>query len=384
MRVAGERVLITGGAGFIGSALAHRLSAEGHDIRMLDTLSPQVHGEDAPRTSATWRRAEASGELVVGSVTSRADLEAALDGTQVVVHLAAETGTGQSMYEIQRYVDVNVGGTALLLDLLAKGRHSVRKLIVASSRAVYGEGKYLADDGTVFYPAQREEALLDAGVFDPVDPRDPALTLRPVPTDEGSRLSPSSIYGVTKLTQEQLVLTAANALGIGGVALRFQNVYGPGQALHNPYTGILSIFSTLLRRNAEINVFEDGLESRDFVFIDDVVAATRAAILGEAANGHAVNVGSGVATSVLEVVDQLQQAFGVAASSRVSGNYRVGDIRHNVADLSLAGELLGYRPEVSFAEGIRRFVDWVRSESPDALDQYERSLDELRARNLLK
>ena len=374
-------MLITGGAGFIGSSLATRLAAEGFEVLALDSLSPQIHGDDPPTTSSTFRVASAAGKVIVGSVTSRSDLEEALNGVHVVVHLAAETGTGQSMYQIARYAEVNVGGTALLLDILATTKHSVRKVVVASSRAIYGEGSYVNAAGVQVYPAARTDEQLAAGRFDPEGPDGLALTS--VPTDEYARLDPSSVYGVTKLAQEQLVLTAAAALGIAAVALRYQNVYGPGQALRNPYTGILSIFSTLVRQGGDINIFEDGLESRDFVFIDDVVEATRAAILEPAADGLAINVGSGVPTTVLEVVAQLERAFGTTSSSRVTGNYRLGDIRHNVADLTRATDVLGYRPRVDFPTGIDRFAEWVKSERADG-GGYERSLDELRARNLLK
>jgi dTDP-L-rhamnose 4-epimerase len=350
---------------------------------VLDSASEQIHGADPAATSPTFSLASEHAELQRGSVLSRDALLSALDGVDAVVHLAAETGTGQSMYEIHRYVDTNVGATALLLDVLAKERHGVRRLVVASSRAVYGEGKYVAEDGTVFHPGPRDPALLDAGRFDPVDPRDGDSPLRAVPTDEVSPPSPSSVYGVTKLSQEALVLAAAPALGVSGVALRYQNVYGPGQALRNPYTGILSIFSNLLRAGEPINVFEDGLESRDFVFIDDVVAATNAALTSPDAAGRALNVGSGRATTVLEVVDALADALGVTADRRVSGDYRLGDIRHNVADLALAREALGYEPSVAFAEGIARFAAWVTGM---ALEEsgYEGSLAELRARGLLR
>jgi dTDP-L-rhamnose 4-epimerase len=379
--VAKELVLITGGAGFIGSSLATRLVAEGFEVRILDSLSPQVHGDDPPTTSATLRAALAVGEVIVGSVTSRADLERALQGAHVVIHLAAETGTGQSMYQIARYAEVNVGGTALLLDVLATSEHSVRKVVVASSRAIYGEGKYVDATGDTVFPPARSDELLAAGRFDP-EGADGAV-LRAVPTDEDSRLEPSSVYGITKLTQEQLVLTATAAIGIAGVALRYQNVYGPGQALRNPYTGILSIFSSLILQGGDINIFEDGRESRDFVFIDDIVDATFAAIVEPAANGLAINVGSGVPTTVLEVVAQLEGAFGTRVKSRVTGNYRLGDIRHNVADLQRAALVLDFRPRVTFGAGVQRFATWVESEQAGGAG-YERSLEELRSRNLLK
>ena len=377
-----ETVLITGGAGFIGSALAVRLSADGHRVRLLDSLSPQIHGTDGAGSQRVGELSRIA-ELQVGSVTSREALVRAMDGVDVVVHLAAETGTGQSMYQIARYTDVNVGGTALLLDVLATAEHRVRKIVLASSRAIYGEGKYVDAVGAAVYPGHRSAAQLAAGEFEIIHPGNSDLTLMSVPTDEQSRLQPSSVYGVTKLTQEQLVLTAAPPLGVAPVALRYQNVYGPGQSLRNPYTGILSIFSTLIRQDAEINVFEDGLESRDFVFIDDVVNATSSAIREDAANGLAINVGSGVATTVLEVIAELGRAFARPVRTRVSGDARVGDIRHNVADLSLARNVLGFEPGVSFDRGINRFVEWACGEELET-DGYERSLDELRARSLLK
>jgi dTDP-L-rhamnose 4-epimerase len=378
-----KRVLITGGAGFIGSALALRLSSDGYEVRILDSLSEQIHGHDPGQTSASFVRATSCAEMRRGSVTCREDLLSALAGVDAVVHLAAETGTGQSMYEVQRYADVNVGGTALLLDLLGRERHQVTRLVVASSRAVYGEGKYAAADGTVFFPRQRDESLLRAGRFDPMDPRNEEEALRPVPTDEDSRLAPLSVYGATKLAQENLVLTAAAGLEVNAVALRYQNVYGPGQALRNPYTGILSIFSNLLRRGEEINVFEDGLESRDFIYIDDVVEATVASLTSERAVGHPVNVGSGVSTTVLDVVVSLSAALGTTSKYSISGNFRAGDIRHNVADLARARDRLGFNPTMNFAEGMAKFAEWVLA-LPLTESDYGGSLAELRARNLLK
>lgn len=368
----GDLVLITGGAGFIGTALRGRLIAAGHGVRILDNLEPQVHDTAAHPTSD---------DFVWGSVTDRAAFERALEGVDAVVHLAAGTGTGQSMYETPKYVEVNAGGTALLLDVMAHSNHRVRKIVVASSRAVYGEGKYAAPDGTPHYPEHRDDIRLAAGRFDPV--LDDGTELVPVPTDETSQLHPSSIYGVTKLTQEQLVLAGARALGVAAVALRYQNVYGPGQSLSNPYTGILSIFSTLIREGSEINVFEDGLESRDFVYIDDVARATESALFTDAADGLAINIGSGVATSVLEVISQLERALGRPANARVTGDYRIGDIRHNVADIGLARRVLAFEPTLSFAEGVAGFSAWVQDQ-PAAVSDYRRSLDELRARSLLK
>lgn len=376
------RVLVTGGAGFIGSNLVEELAGRGCEVTVLDSLLPQVHGED-PATSVLYRRALEHAKVIVGDVTSREALQAALEGQDVVVHLAAETGTGQSMYEIERYSRVNVGGTATLLDILANDDdRTVGKIVVASSRSVYGEGRYLSQELGYVHPRARREEDLAAGIFEPSVEGD-ASGLQVVPTTEDSKIDPSSVYGITKHTQEALVMNVAPALGLAAVALRYQNVYGPGQSLSNPYTGILSIFSTLIRQGRPINIFEDGLESRDFVFVDDVVRATATATLDERADGHVLNVGSGVGTTVNTVVAELQRAFGREVPTRVSGNYRLGDIRHNIADLSRIREVLGFEPQVGFAEGVDAFVNWVMEQ--ELVDGgYESSLEEMKRKNLLK
>lgn len=376
------KVLITGGAGFIGSALAIALTERGDEVTVLDNFSPQIHG-DTPELSALVQRLPSSVRIVEGDVRDRSAWLQVLGGQEVIVHLAAETGTGQSMYEIDRYVDVNARGTSLMLDILAKreaGSESVKRLVVASSRAIYGEGKYKGRNGFV-YPGARELADLQGGIFECRDP-DTGDLATPVPTDETSRIHPSSIYGITKQVQEQLVLTGGAALGIGAIALRYQNVYGPGQSLKNPYTGILSIFSTLLLQGKDVNIFEDGKESRDFVFIDDVVAATIAAIDADV-TGKAYNVGTGEATDVLTVANALKSSYGADGEIKVSGNFRIGDIRHNIADLSSIEKDIGFVPKVNFAAGVKLFAQWVQTQ--EVTDSgYERSVSELRAKGLLK
>lgn len=375
-----NHALVTGGAGFIGTRLSKRLAEAGWRVSVLDCLLPQVHGAD-PEGSPLVQSLHGVAELVQGSITSTDDLRHALRDVNVVVHLAAETGTGQSMYEIDRYVDVNVGGTAKLLDVLANEPSTVERFVVASSRSIYGEGAYRTPDGRVVYPGHRSDQAMAAGDFEVHMPGYSRLEL--LPTDESSTLHPSSVYGITKQMQESLVMTVSPTIGIEPVSLRYQNVYGPGQSLKNPYTGILSIFSTLIRQGKGINVFEDGLESRDFVYIDDVVEATYLAVTHPAAAGGTFNVGSGVATTVNEVVRTLFRAFGTEVPVKISGNYRLGDIRHNVADISRVREALGFESRVSFDEGVSRFAEWVLSE-PIGVDEYQRSLDEMSSRGLLK
>ncbi|MFK4761391.1 NAD-dependent epimerase/dehydratase family protein [Microbacterium sp. ZW T5_45] len=376
-----EHVLITGGAGFIGTRLAARFAADGHRVTVLDSLIPQVHGAEPERTSPLLKSLDGVAEVIVGTVTSKNDLRRALAGASIVVHLAAETGTGQSMYEIDRYVDANVGGTAKLLDLLANEDHGVRRVLIASSRSIYGEGAYETEDGRRVYPGHRADADMAAGDFDVHQAGEGVLRL--IPTDETALLHPSSVYGITKQMQESLIMTVAPTIGVEATSVRYQNVYGPGQSLKNPYTGILSIFSTLIRQGKEINIFEDGEESRDFVYIDDVVEATYRAATDPRAAGETFNVGSGVATTVNEVVSELFTAFGREVPTRISGNYRLGDIRHNVADTSRLAKVLDFTPSVTFREGVTAFVDWVLAE-PVEEDSYQRSLDEMSQRNLLK
>lgn len=375
------QVLITGGAGFIGSHLARRFADSGYKVIVLDSLIPQVHGDEPARTSPLLRSLDGVAEVIVGDVTSADDLRSAVKGSHLVVHLAAETGTGQSMYEIDRYVEANVGGMSKLLNLLANEPHSVSRVVVGSSRSVYGEGAYRTGDGRLVFPAHRSGEALAQGDFDVHMPGEGAITS--VPTDENAKLHPSSVYGITKQVQESLLATVGPAIGVEPVVLRYQNVYGPRQSLKNPYTGILSIFSTLIRQGKEINIFEDGEESRDFVFIDDVVEATFLAATSPAAAGTVLNVGTGVATTVNEVVATLVAAFGADVPTRISGNFRLGDIRHCTADTTQLRETLGYVPGVAFADGVSRFVEWALEEQIERV-AYEESLDEMRSRGLLQ
>lgn len=376
-----KNVLITGGAGFIGSNLALKLIEKGYQVTVLDNLSPQIHGDNPTETSPLYLSIKDKVKFIHGTVTSKSDWEEALKDQDAIVHYAAETGTGQSMYEVEKYVDVNINGTALMLNLLVNGSYNVKKVVVASSRSIYGEGKYISKELGAVYPTQRESIHMDQGDFEVKYPNSSALTL--VGTDEESKIHPSSVYGITKQNQEQMVLTVCPTVGIAGVAFRYQNVYGPGQSLKNPYTGILSIFSTQIKNGNNINIFEDGLESRDFVYIDDVVDATILGLEKEEANNQVFNVGTGVATNVLTVANELVKNYGVEIPIKISGNYRLGDIRHNYADLTKINKLLGFSPKISFEAGLKCFAEWVNTQEVHE-DKYQKSIDEMKAKGLYK
>lgn len=375
-------ILITGGAGFIGSNLTHKLIQNGHQVTILDNLSEQIHGSNPLLDSPLYISILHQVNFIKGSVTNADDLRLAIKNQDVIVHLAAETGTGQSMYQIARYVDVNIGGTALLLDVLANEKHGVKKMIIASSRAIYGEGRYWSDELGYVYPAHRINDDLQLGDYE-VKYTGCSTPLKLVATNEASKIHPSSVYGITKQNQEQLVMTVCPTINIAPVAFRYQNVYGPGQSLSNPYTGILSIFSNLIRNNKEINVFEDGMESRDFVFIDDVVDATTLGIEQDAANNHVFNVGTGIPTTVKTVIEELMASYQANVPLNFSGNYRLGDIRHNYADLTKIKSVLDFTPKVSFKEGVRKFAAWVNTQQVK-MDLYQQSLQQMKDKGLLK
>lgn len=376
------KVLITGGAGFIGSHMALRLLKKGYSVVVLDSLSEQIHGANPEVTSPLYRSIKDKVLFIQGSVTSRADWEKALDGVDAVIHLAAETGTGQSMYEIEKYVNVGIGGTALMLDILTNTKHHVKRVVVAESRAIYGEGKYICPKCGEVYPLARKDKDMARGDFECKCPKCGG-EVQLVATTEDSVVHPTSVYGITKQVQGQLVHLVCQSIGVDSVSFRYQNVYGPGQSLSNPYTGILSIFSTRIKNGNGINIFEDGKETRDFVYIEDVVDATILGLEVPEANGHVFNIGTGVATDVLTVAKTLCDKYGVQVPITVSGNYRLGDIRHNYADISLARRILGFEPKWTFENGIEQFAKWVNEQEVQE-DNYEVSIAEMKEKGLYK
>jgi dTDP-L-rhamnose 4-epimerase len=377
-----KRILITGGAGFIGSNLCLQLLKKGHEVTVLDNLSKQIHGDEPERTSPLYISIKGKVHFIKGTVTSKDDWQKAIGDNEVIVHLAAETGTGQSMYQVSQYVDTNIGGAAMMLDLLANTKTKVQKVILASSRAIYGEGKYLSAELGPVYPSHRKAEDMDKGIFEVTYPGTSSPLLL-VATDEGSMIHPSSIYGITKQNQEQMVMVVCKSIGIAPVAFRYQNVFGPGQSLSNPYTGILSIFSTLIKNHKPLNIFEDGKESRDFVYIDDVVNATALGIEKEEADGEIFNVGAGIATTVLEVAHSLVNNYSIDVPVKVTGTYRLGDIRHNYADISKIEKLLGFKPSVSFKEGLEKFTNWVNGQQITE-SRYDESIQEMKEKGLMK
>lgn len=375
-----KNVLITGGAGFIGSNLALRLISLGYTVTVLDNLSPQIHGDE--ETSMLYLSIKDKVNFIKGDVRNKADWFKALATQNIVVHFAAETGTGQSMYEVQQYVDVNSSGTGIMLDYLVNEPNDIKKVIIASSRAIYGEGKYTCVTHGNVYPTERNVDDLSNGLFEPKCPLC-KNELNVTATDEDSKIHPSSVYGITKQHQEQLVLNVCKSKNIPAVAFRYQNVYGPGQSLKNPYTGILSIFSTQILNGNDINIFEDGKESRDFVYIDDVVNATILGIENPNADYQAFNVGSGIATTVLEVATKLKKNYDSDVKIKLSGNFRIGDIRHNYADLTKIEEKIGFKPGFDFNTGLAQFTKWVKSQEVME-DNYAKSINEMKAKGLFK
>lgn len=376
------KILITGGAGFIGSNLAIKLIEKGNKVIVLDNLSQQIHGSDLNK-SYTYNLIKDKVTLIQGDVRDKKAWDKALSNDiDIVIHLAAETGTGQSMYEINKYIETNIGGTSILLDKLVNEKTNVKKVIIASSRAIYGEGKFLCQEHGIVYPNARKAENMNKGDFNVKCPIC-GNNVKSIPTDEESISHPTSIYGYTKKAQEELAILVGKSINLPVVAFRFQNVYGPGQSLKNPYTGILSIFSTQIKNGNDINIFEDGKETRDFVYIDDVTDAIILSIDNDKANYEVFNVGSSEKTDVLTIANILIEKYKSNVNINISGNYRLGDIKDNIADLTKSEKLLGYKPKVHLKEGISNFVDWVSKQEIEQ-DNYNKSIKEMREKGLYK
>lgn len=372
------KILVTGGAGFIGSHLVERLVRMGHSVRVLDALVPQVHGRDAD-----WPTRLPLGQIEVqrGDVTDVCAWQRALVGIDVVYHLAAEVGVGQSMYEITRYMAANTMGTAVFLELLASGAYPIQKVIVASSMSIYGEGAYYCPTCGVVAPSTRGTAQLEDRRWELFCPSC-ASELTPLPTSEDKPLQPTSVYAISKRDQEELCLSVGRAYNIPTVALRFFNVYGPGQALSNPYTGVAAIFSSRLLNGKSPLVFEDGGQSRDFIHVHDLVQGLVLALERSEADYQAVNLGTGKPRTVLEIAEVLADTLGRRLPPTIAQKYRAGDIRHCFADISKARCLLDFAPQVDFAEGIRGLVGWVEGQT--AVDHVVQATRELEMRGLAR
>ena len=373
--MAGRNVLVTGGAGFVGSHLVDALLARGDRVRVFDNLDPQVHGP--ARQKPAWLSDEA--EFVLGDMRDADAVARSLEGMDVVYHLAAAVGVGQSMYQITDYTATNTLGTAHLLQALVDSKQELQRLVVASSMSIYGEGRYTRPDGRAPTATRRTVEQLYQHDWELRDPDGTAL--QPQTTPEDKELDPTSIYALNKADQERMVLQVGAAYGIPSTALRFFNIFGPRQALSNPYTGVVAIFSSRLLNGNPPLIFEDGEQSRDFVSVHDIVQALLLAADRESAVGSAFNVGSGRSISVREVASTLARVLDVGVEPEVTGRYRVGDIRHCFADITRAREALGYEPRVTLEEGMAELVQWLQEqERPE--DSVGRHAAELAARGL--
>lgn len=368
------KILVTGGVGFIGSHVVELLLEQGHEVVVFDKLVEQVHGDGGPQFLADGV------EFIQADMMDRAKLAGALRGVEQVVHLAAEVGVGQSMYEIHRYVQANTGGTALLLDILANEPHKVSKLVVASSMSIYGEGSYRCEEHGLQAPRLRTEAQLKSRSWE-LQCTLCGQRLVPVPTAETKPLYPTSVYAISKMDQELLCLSVGPAYGVDVTAVRYFNAYGPRQALSNPYTGVAAIFSGRLLNGLPPLVNEDGLQMRDFIHVTDVARATVAALTAPKARGKAINVGMGDPISIREVATLLAETLGVDIEPEITGQFRSGDIRHCWADPTAARDLLGFEPTYRFRDqGVKDLVEWVRVQT--AIDRQSDAIKELQRRGL--
>ena len=371
-----KKILVTGGAGFIGSEIVNQLyNIGGWDITILDAMTEQIHGKNW-KDSYLYKKVEGKCRFIRGSICDLPVVQDAIGECEIILHLAAETGTGQSMYQINQYNETNVMGLSNILQaILLEGKESkVKKIILSSSRSVYGEGKYECPNCGVVYPDGRSKEKLMGGDFSFYCPSCGEKMIL-LPTTEDSAIKPASLYAYTKYAQEMMLKTMCPAMGIDYTIFRFQNVYGIGQSLKNPYTGILSVFSTLMLENKTVNIFEDGNESRDFVNVKDIARGVIDSIIESRSNGEIINLGSGINTSVFEVAKILKRHYRSASELKVTGDFRIGDIAHNKADISKAQSILGFSPTINLDDGLREFCSWVVGQDKDN-SGYEKSLSE--------
>lgn len=372
-----KSILITGGSGFIGTEIVEQLYTMGDwEITVLDSMTKQIHGESWEQ-SYLYNKIKDKCNFIYGDVRDLSIVQQAIEGQEYIIHLAAETGTGQSMYQINQYNEVNIMGTSNLLQAISiTGEKSkVKKIILSSSRSVYGEGKYVCPKCGPVYPNGREKVRLVNGDFS-MYCNHCGEKVELTHTTEDSQIKPNSLYAFTKYTQERMLETMCPALGIDYTIFRFQNVYGVGQSLKNPYTGILSIFSTLLLENKPVNIFEDGLESRDFINVIDVASGVIKALERPESNSQVINLGSGIGTSVIDIANFLKKTYKSESSINITGDFRIGDIAHNIADISRAKKLLDFEQTICLEEGLSAFCEWVLGEDRDN-SGYEASLKEM-------
>lgn len=372
-----KKILVTGGAGFIGSVLVNKLyNLDGYDITVVDSMTEQIHGKDWTQ-SYLYKTIQGKCNFIKASVTDIDMMKGTVPDNEIILHFAAETGTGQSMYQINQYNETNVMGTSNLLQAisLAGKKSKVKKIVLSSSRSVYGEGKYECPQCGMIYPDSRNKDKMLEGDFNFYCPNcEEKLILQP--TTEDSAIKPVSLYAYTKYAQEMMIKTMCPAMDIDYTIFRFQNVYGVGQSLKNPYSGIISVFSTLMLENKLVNIFEDGLESRDFVNVLDIADGVIACLDDEFSNGLIMNLGSGINTSVIEIAEILKKHYKGSSEIKITGDFRIGDIAHNKAEISLARQILGFEPKISLDNGLKEFCSWVVGQDTDN-SKYEQSLAEM-------
>lgn len=368
------KILVTGGCGFIASHLVDELVKQNHEVVVLDSLEPQVHQDKKPDYL------NPKVKYIYGDIRNKELLRHILEDIDVVFHEAAAVGVGQSMYQIEKYVSINTLGTAVLLDAVVNSNLNIKKMIVAASMSSYGEGAYECEDCGKVYPSLRTEEQLKKNDWEQKCPKC-KKTVKPIPTDEQKPLDSNSIYAQTKKHQEEMFILAGKTYGIPAVALRYFNVYGPRQSLSNPYTGVCAIFSSRIKNNNSPVIYEDGLQTRDFVNIKDIVQANILAMNSNSANYEIFNVGTGTPISILEIANLLIKGYGKNLKPEITKNYRKGDIRHCYADITKIKTKLGFKPSVSLEQGMKELIEWGRK--AESVDMFEKASEELKAKKLI-